>query len=513
MSASGAVTTRFEALYFADRLHHVNPSGDVGLITLWSPSRTVVRKLDELAPELLDPDRSRVAVVANLYGDGMFAMFCNLLFNPQVRHLVAIGQDLGLPTCDEIAAFLRDGLEEAEVLGRPMRRVRGTRRLFPVVPEFDAERLRRTLTFEYRGRLSELGPDFAGYVDALPRGSVAEERVQVALPGGAEPDGEYLPSLVSGHQVVRRGPLDCWLELVVRCLRFGRRVSLVNGPRIHLLDVKTVVRQPHDDAGAALEAFGFRLEELREYQARMLDPAAPEGISYTYGNRLRGYFPQGRGGTDALQTVIEAFAADPETRHAYVSLWDTAHDLPDLEASSPCLTTLFFRRTEDRLTLSATYRAHNLLIAWLQNVYGLMALQRHVAGAIGLEPGPITVLSHFLSIDPRNERYAMAGAIAESWTTDDDVDRETGKVSLREDPNGYFIVSIDQERGLVIAEHRYQGVLVRRYEAERAVTIERQVAADMAISLVSHALWLGRELARHEQLLRARAEVPPTRRP
>jgi hypothetical protein len=45
-------------------------------------------------------------------------------------------------------------------------------------------------------------------------------------------------------------------------------------------------------------------------------------------------------------------------------------------------------------------------------------------------------------------------------------------------------------------------MVVKRYEAERAVTIERQVAADMAVSLVSHALWLGRELTAKEQMLR-----------
>src|ERR1700754_2172822 len=118
MSATGVVSAGFEALYFDDLLHHVNPEGDVGLLTLWTPYEAARRKLQDVAPELLDPFRSRVAVVANLYGDGMFAMFCNLLYNPQVRHLVALGQDLNLPTGDEIAAFLERGLEDADLLGR-----------------------------------------------------------------------------------------------------------------------------------------------------------------------------------------------------------------------------------------------------------------------------------------------------------------------------------------------------------------------------------------------------------
>ena len=493
----------FEALYYADRLRVVNPAGDVGLITLWSPLRTVERKLDEISPELLDPARSRLAVVSNLYGDGMFAMFCNLLFNPQVRHLVAIGEDLGLPTADEIAAFIERGLEDAELLGTRLTRVVGTQRVFADVPGFDADALRRRLTFRAFGKLSrrELGGELTAYLAELPQADACEERIRVDIPD-AVPAG-YLPSAVTAHQVVRRGPLDCWEELVVRCVRFGHPVELANGPRVELLNAKVVITDPAEDPEPALARYGFRLEDFRAYARRILDPELPEGIAYTYGNRLRGYFGQGAAGTDTLATAIGALRADPESRHAYVSLWDTAHDLPDLHGSMPCLTTLFFRRTDGRLSLSATYRAHNLLTAWLQNVYGLMAIQRHVADAVGLPVGPITVVSHSLGADPRSPRFALGRSIAEGWRRDDDVDRVTGKSSLREDPNGYFVVSVDGDRGVIVAEHRFGGVLVKRYEAARAVDVEVQVASDMAVSLVSHALWLGRELTIKEQQLRA----------
>jgi hypothetical protein len=391
------------------------------------------------------------------------------------------------------------------VLGQTLKRVRGTERVFPAAPGFDAERLRQTLSFRYLGKLSdpELGARLEECLSSLPRASSRDgaRRIRVEIPEPAGDEAAYLPSDVSGHQVSRRRPLDVWEELVVRCVRFGRPVTLASGPRLHLLNVKATIEEPADDPEPALSELGFRLGRFREYQERMLRPELPEGISYTYGNRLRGYFPQGDAGTDTLQTVIDAFAANPETRQAYVALWDTAADLPDRDAATPCLTTLHFRRSEDRLALAATYRVHNLLSAWLQNVYGLMAVQRHVADAVGLPAGPITVVSHFLSIDPRNGRYATARALAERWSSDDDLDRATGKRSLRLDPNGHFVVTVDRERGRIVAEHRYRGVLIKRYEAERAKAIEQQVAADMAVSLVSHALWLGRELTRAEQSL------------
>ncbi|MDO8211190.1 thymidylate synthase [Conexibacter sp. CPCC 206217] len=527
MATSAPSTASFEALYHGDRLQLVNPTGDVGIVTLWSPWRTVERKLAADAPELLDPARSRVAVIANLYGDGMYAMFCNLLYNPQVRHLIAIGQDLGLDTTREIAAFLADGLEDAELLGRPVKRIRGMHRVFPAAAEFDDARLRAGLSFHPLGKLSDplLGEQLTKLMRELPRASGGPldgaERIRVPIPTDVADADMTLPSEVGAHQVVRPRPLDCWDELVVRAVRFGRRVELRDGPRLELLNAKAVITDPAEDPRAALAERGFELDRFHAYQRRILQPELPEGISYTYGNRLRGHFELGgttgaavrgsaAGGapasTDTLQAAIDKLRADPRTRGAYVSLWDTAEDLPpaadEARRSKPCLTTLFFRTAADRLTLTATYRAHNLLTAWLENVYGLIAIQRHVANGTGIEPGAITVISHSLGIDPRNQRYELARTLAQRWTRDDDVDHATGKTSLREDPNGYFVVSPDPERRLIVAEHRFGGVLLKRYEAARAVEIEHQVAADMAVTLVSHALWLGHELARAEQRLR-----------
>lgn len=499
---------RFHALYYAELLHPVNPTGDVGLITLWSTVSTVERKLATVSPEILDPERSRIAVVANLYGDGLFAMLCNLLFNPQIRHLIAVGQDLTQST-REITHFLAHGLEDSVMLGLPVKRIPETERVFPVVPGFDEPRLRDTLSFHYLGKLSrpELATELTDLLRQLPRHPRgAARRLHVEIPMGVPDDYVYMPSEPTAHQVVRRRPLDCWEELIVRVVRFGRPIELATGPRLELLNARTVITHPADDPEPALAAFGFDMARFRAYQERILNPELPEGISYTYGNRLRGYFDQATSASDTLQTVIDALRSDRRTRGAYISLWDSAADLPRLSRpghpATPCLTTLFFRIADDRLTMTATYRAHNLLTAWLENVYGLMAIQRHVASGAGIEIGPITVVSHSLGIDPRNARYELARTIAANWSRDDDVDRVTGKYSLREDPNGYFVVTVDEERGTIVAEHRFGGVLVKRYEAERAVSIEREVAADMAVTLVSHALWLGRELTVKEQSLR-----------
>jgi len=389
-------------------------------------------------------------------------------------------------------------LEDADLLGRPFARIVGTDRFFPRVAAFDADRLRQSLTFRRLGKLSSPGlvDELVRYVDALPVQAPAGARIRVEIPEPGDDGVGFRPSEVGGHQVVRRGPLECWEELVARCVRFGRRVTLASGPRLELLNAKAVMTEPAEEPAERLAERGFSLDAFHRYQRRILDPSAPADVWYTYGNRLRGYFAQG----DTLSSVIAALRDDPESRHAYVALWDTSVDLPARDRATPCLTTLFFRASDGRLTLSTTFRAHNLLRAWLENVYGLMAIQRHVAEAIGMPPGSITVVSHSLGLDPRSDRFDLARGVAERWQ-DKEVHPRTGKPSFREDPHGHFEISLDRAEGRIVAEHRFGGAVIKRYTGRRAEEIEQQVADDMAVSLVAHALWLGRELARYEQRL------------
>lgn len=500
----------FRPLYHGDRLTIINPHGDVGLITLWSPVRTVLRKLESLDPAWLDPAHSRIAAIGNLYGDGLLAMFCNLLHNPQIRHLVALGEDMKLGVPDEIAAFLARGLDNDAILGRDMKRIAGTSRFLPVPQGFDVARLQGQVIFHHLGKLSnpDLPRALRSVLEEAPHaGPAGPARIVTELKEASAADFAWLPSDAGGHQVIRRTPLEAWEELIFRAMRFGRPVELEKGPRLELHNARAVITEPADDPEEALQTYGFDPARFRAYQQKILDPALPEGISYTYGNRLRGFFDPVHGTADTLETAAALLAADVETRGAYISLWDTGHDLvlpeEEDERSRPCLTTLFFRKWEERLSLTATYRAHNLLTAWLENVYGLMAIQKHVAARAGIAPGRLTVISHSLAVNPRESRYQVAEQLVAARKSDDDHDHATGKFRLRQDPHGYFVVSTDEEAGLIVADHMHENIRLNRYQGRTSREVEDQIARDIAVSLVSHALWLGRELARAEAKLKA----------
>lgn len=523
MSGPEGSHLRFQPLYYADRLRVVNPVGDVGLVTLWSPLDVALGVISRTAPQILDPITSRVAVVSNLYGDGMHHMMCNLLYNPQIRHLVAVGETMGLPTCAEVEAFIKHGLEEASVFGSAVYKILGTDRVFPRLEGFDVERLQRQLSFTYLGSLAgqEASRRLPGYLAALPRQEPIDggRRVHVAIAPPLPDDYVSLPSDVTAHQVTRRRPFDCWEELVTRTIRFGEPVTLASGPRLELLNVKAVIAEPAEDPPALLDQYGFSAERLHDYQSKMLDAELPGGISYTYGNRLLRYFRRNGRYIDTLDSAARKLTDNPESRSAYISLWDNSADLlaegSAGSGTAPCLVTLFFRRLRGHLTLTATYRAHNLLDAWMPNTYGLMAIQQWVCARLDVPAGPLTVISHSLGIDPRAPRFEIAKRVAQQWNSDDDVDRESGRHRLREDPNGYFVLSVERgtgqaalgdkadDAGAIVADHQYKGLALARYRGSSAARVRRRLIGDMSVSLVSHALWLGGELAAKEAELRA----------
>jgi thymidylate synthase len=158
-----------------------------------------------------------------------------------------------------------------------------------------------------------------------------------------------------------------------------------------------------------------------------------------------------------------------------------------MKSGHPCFVSLFLRRFQDKLTLTATFRTHNALDGWLPNVYGLMAIQKWVANRVRMDLGPITVISHSISIDPRELDRALLVAGKRKW-----------KMQL--DPRGYFRVTLDGKE--ILVEHRAEDVTLKEYRGRTAVGLQHQIARDLALSDINHAIYLGRQLAKAEMALK-----------
>lgn len=484
----------FVPLYYGERLHTVNPGGDVGIVTLWSKVEVVVEILKQLGIDL-SPENSRISVVANLYGNGLPHMLRNLLYNPQVKYLVVCGKDLS-GSKSWLVNFFENGLEEVSFLGNPAFRIAGTERVIDglVLPEHFSVLPKCTVLGEISS--GETKDGFVRFFSTLEAKSLLFE-VRNDPPPVPEPTVTRFPSNPLGHLIMRETPMEAWRELVFRLYRFGHRntVQKSSGPeqRIELLNVHVVVENPSEESEDVLQTTGFSLDKFRDYGRRILDPVKPADLDYTYGWLLRTGMAEEP--VDSVRIIAERLRKDPDTRNAYATLWDNRHHVVQGK-HSPCLATIFFRRFEERLTMTATFRAHNAMDAWPENFYGLAAIQRQVSQVSGIPVGPITIVSHSISIDP--SALEKAKRIAQDKVTDEVLDLSTGKLGPRFDPNGAFTVTIDKSSWELVVEHSFQGMKLVEYRGRTVEEIEKQLSRDNAISIISHALYIGRELARKE---------------
>ena len=281
--------------------------------------------------------------------------------------------------------------------------------------------------------------------------------------------------------VVRDTPIEAWKEVLYLLTRFGRRVTLKKGDRLELQHVKVVVEKPRFENEELLQAAHLDPERLRSYQEDILQGEMRSDETYNYGHRLLAFF-----GLDTLAACADRLRADREDRKSYVALWDTARDLT-IKEGRPCLVSLFFRKFEGKLTLSATFRTHNAMDAYPMNLYGLMAIQAWVAERAGLPSGAITVISHSLGLDPKELDRAMLI-----------IGQRPFKVRL--DPMGYFRITLDGKE--ILVEHRFEDVTLKEYRGKKAASLQHEIARDVALSDINHAIYLGRQLAKAEMALK-----------
>jgi thymidylate synthase len=491
----------FKPLYFGDKLHLINPRGVIGVVTLWSKPEYVISRFREAGVDL-DPATSPIAVFGTLYGNGLRELLRNLLYNPQIQEILICGHDRS-GSFKELFNFFYKELEPEEsplvryknpagVQRISTCRIQETHRLiddlvkpadFPFFREGRPREENRPLIVLMRATDptdENVIPEIRRYVGGPIRTWPVTEAMRKELPL-PELELQYFPSNPLAHQIQAETLLEAWRELLFLLSRFGRRVSLPKGDRLELINVKVVVKHPRQDGRDQLRTAGLDFAKFFQYQEDFLAGELRPDESYNYGHRLRRYF-----GLDAVEICAARLREDPEDRKSYFTLWDNTRDLTASEGR-PCLVSLFFRKVENKLSLTASFRTHNALDAWPLNFSGLAALQGEVAKRADIPPGPITVFSHSISIDPRELDRALTVVGKRRW-------------KMRLDPMGYFRVSLDGQE--ILVEHRFEDVTLKEYRGRTAVAVQHQVARDLALSDINHAMYLGRQLARAELALK-----------
>jgi hypothetical protein len=197
----------------------------------------------------------------------------------------------------------------------------------------------------------------------------------------------------------------------------------------YLRPTERVLFSPERDANPffhffeALWILGGRrdVEFLAQFNGKIRD-YSDNGMDFhaAYGWRLRRHFRH-----DQLLGVIDMLRADPLTRRAVMSIWDTNFDLGTESKDIPCNDMVFFKLRDGVLDMTVANRSNDAI--W--GAYGANAVQfsfihEFVAGALGVQVGVYRQCSDSFHVYTDNEawkRVRAAGTVRCEYENFDDV--------------------------------------------------------------------------------------------
>ena len=297
------------------------------------------------------------------------------------------------------------------------------------------------------------------------------------------------PSESSVHTIRGKKTVEVWLKTLDHILRFGvtDQTAYQNWQK-EIIDIVSVISDEDPNNLYIPDWLPNNREHLESYLPTILTGNCPTGTSYTYGFRMQKHFE-----VDQVQNLIDDLKKEKYSRRATISLLD-----PRVDAKSknpPCLNHCWFRIQNNKLFLIATLRSNDMFEAWLENAFGLRMLQDLVWKEL-LETYPEIELGDLVI------HSFSAHVYDDSWEDARDVVAKyyekviPSQRSVR-DPRGNFIIRV--ENGEIVVEHYSQDeVLLNMYSGKETTPIYLEMGRNGAISLISHALYIGAELQKAE---------------
>jgi thymidylate synthase len=462
--------------------------GQTAIITGWT-LRTAVAK--HLEPQ-------EYAVIGQLYSAtrGLNLVIRNLLLNPQVRFLVILNatkedKNAGAVSC--LLDFFHNGFEEG--LSDTGRRCWIIRSDIPGYLDIEIapqalEQLRSSIEFAEAKSITEACTLVRTFNQ---RGVVEPWSIPLEYPmSTTEPT--VLPGERYGHRIEGKTIAETWVKIIHRIKTTGTiRPTSYDGKWQELIDLMAiVVDEPTDFYFPEPNYLPIDRSFLQEYISQMLDDAPePDGVKYTYGQRLRSWF-----GKDQIEQAITRLVDDIDSARAVMSLWDVTKDGND---SPPCLNHIWVRIVNNELSISATFRSNDMFSAWPANAMGLRALQKHIWEEICFRSNRQFKMGPLITISQSAHIYD------DCWENADQVIKSVyPKIcGARDytDPTGSFVISVENQS--IIVEHMTpgSGEVVNRYSGRYAKQLYQLLAADCPSLQVEHAIYLGTELQKAELAL------------
>lgn len=282
-----------------------------------------------------------------------------------------------------------------------------------------------------------------------------------------------------------------WVDCLYRIRNQGKTI----GNRQEILNLVSVIAKEPEYLDIPNWVPTTR-NQVEQYLDDVLTGDTASGVSYTYGSRLRKTLQKNEDEyIDQIEETAQKLALVKDTTRAVMTTWNPTLDL--YSEQPPCLNHIFVRIVDDELTLTATFRSHDIYYAYCSNLYALRAMQdllcariHEINPKLRLTAGQMTCISQsahiydwsFEAVDIALENHRITGEIYSDDVGDFLIEVVDGKVQLNQ---------IDS-KGQVARIYRVK-------PSEQTLLVCRRIASDNPDIKPTHLAYLALEVGRAQQ--------------
>ncbi|MEK7547124.1 MAG: thymidylate synthase [Patescibacteria group bacterium] len=479
-----------EQLYQPDKYKIILGEGkNIGFCTVWNEPERALKEY----PELI----KRSAIIGTLYSrQGVNIILRNLALNPQIRNLYLWVN--GALSCSPFGVSGKEVLMKIWENGvNDNREIPGTD--FKIEKEIDhkvVNSIRENVVLKEVPD-SDLNAVIKQFSEENSSPYMEPVRFADAVPEVID----VFPSEKVGFLVRGKTVIDAWTRVVDRIMRYGTVKGTQYGTKQReLIGVTWVVETEDPDnpnmnvdwPESLMRTIGLNKDAIEHYRSVFLSPEAPEGVSYTYGNRLMRYPNNGTTIDQLEEVILKELKSSPDTRRAAATTMVPSIDKDSKEP--PCITQIQVLQNNGKLHLLVTVRSHDIFKAAIPNAFGLRALQAKIAKEAGFEMGYLQITSQSAHIYESDWEDAKKLARCAIWEREPSMFFDP---AVSADPRGLFVISVkDNIISAYFKTPSGDDLLVVSGKTAREVSLK--IANLELINRPDHLLDIGHELQKAE---------------
>ena len=446
--------------YFKQQITVLNKEAHVSVVTYWS-KRSVIQELLKNSK-----NEENVLSIGNLYTfDGFKYIILNSFLSKTMSSLVFYGNDMNNIESQIKAVFDSKSDEYKKIV----------------------DQLSKSMNEDIPDLINKFITRFKDHVHFIEFGNIEKLSAAIIELKNIEPmiiepkfyNYEYVvksstyPSEKCGFCVRDNNLQRLWKKVIHKIIEFGelKPRKSIGESYYELIDFTYILESEDRDSESIIETDEFPLSEdfLKKYVQEIISPEVPEGLSYTYGNRIH----------RQLDATIKKLQSDNSTRQAHISLWG---DSDVLSLTPPCLTDIDMNVQSAKLYLTCHFRSHDAFAALRANMYGLLQLQKLVCSQLkGIEEGPLIIIANSSHIYER------------------DMDNAQNKIKYNSECNadkrGYFTISVEEDKTIGVKHFNKDNELLHEwFISSSSFDVKKMDEISFYISDIHHAMYIMKEV-------------------